>query len=348
MAALATLAISQIRAGPFRQPATERLFNETKGTDPIFRTNDGSNCDHNIDTSSVDGRKHAYSLLTSRGLFRIALDVPAGAEYDVVSVNNPYGCTELSTVSTYRRALPTTNLKFLSTVMWDGRESTGPSTQKITFATNPVDLLADLAHQAVDATNGQAQGTTPLTTLQQQIVDFETHLFTAQSIAREVGALDSHGATGGPAALSKQDFFVGISDPLGGNPHGTAFTPAIFNLFEVWTKSRGHDDDDQDNKGGRASIVRGEALFNSKPINITGVAGLNDTLNTPLIPGNCGTCHSSPNAGNHSVSLPINIGVADLSSSLNLSYLPVVTLRNKVSGQMTQTTDPGRALITGK
>jgi cytochrome c peroxidase len=67
-----------------------------------------------------------------------------------------------------------------------------------------------------------------------------------------------------------------------------------------------------------------------------------------VIPGACGTCHSSPNLGNHSVALPINIGVADLSSPLDTSYLPVITLRNTVTGEMAQTTDPGRALITGK
>ena len=66
-------------------------FEETQGLDPIFRTNDGSNCDHSIDTSTVEGRRHAYSLLTSRGLIRIALAVPAGAEFEVVSVSNPTG-----------------------------------------------------------------------------------------------------------------------------------------------------------------------------------------------------------------------------------------------------------------
>src|SRR4030095_12177446 len=39
-------------------------FDATGGLDPIFRTNDGSNCDHNMDTSSVAGRAEAYSLLT--------------------------------------------------------------------------------------------------------------------------------------------------------------------------------------------------------------------------------------------------------------------------------------------
>jgi len=54
-----------------------KRFEQTHGLDPIFRTNDGSNCDHNIDISSVEGRRQAYSLLTSRGLIRIALPVPA-------------------------------------------------------------------------------------------------------------------------------------------------------------------------------------------------------------------------------------------------------------------------------
>src|SRR5215467_14237001 len=95
----------------------------TQGLDPIFRTNDGSNCDHNIDTSTLAGRQAAYSLLLSRGLIRIFLPVPANAQFTVVGVQNPYGCSGTSTLSMYRRPLPATNLRFLSTVMFDGRES---------------------------------------------------------------------------------------------------------------------------------------------------------------------------------------------------------------------------------
>jgi cytochrome c peroxidase len=65
------------------------------------------------------------------------------------------------------------------------------------------------------------------------------------------------------------------------------------------------------------------------------------------IPGTCGTCHDTPNIGNHSLPVPLNIGVADLNSPLDVSYLPVITLRNKLTKQTMQTTDPGRALITG-
>ncbi len=331
-------------------------FDLTQGLDPIFRTNDGSTCDHNIDTSTVQGRRKAYSLLIKKGLLRIALAVPDNAEFNVVSVANPYGCDDASTLSVYRRPLPSTNLRFLSTLMWDGRESSPQTgTQKITFPTNPSDLLADLAHQSLDATSGHAQGAVPLTPQQQQaIVDFETALMTAQAFDYRAGALDAGGAIGGPLSLARQTmpaFFVGINDPLGGNPRGTAFTPVIFSLFDAWANRTWHDGDDDWQEGPqrrRARILRGQTLFNSKPINITGVAGLNDDLNLASIPGTCGTCHNSPNVGNHSVSAPLNIGVGDPDSPLDVSYLPVITLQNKTTYEIKTTTDPGRALITGQ
>ena len=321
-----------------------RRFELTEGLDPIFRTNDGSNCDHNIDTSSIEARRRSYSLLINRGLIRVTVPVPADAEFEVVGVVNPYGCSDPRTLSMYRRPLPSTNLRFLSTVMWDGRESsTQTDTQRITFATNPSDLLADLAHQSLDATNGHAQAAAPLTIQQQQdIVNFEMALFTAQAADYRAGALNENGAAGGPVSLAARitpAFFVGINDPLGGNPLGAPFTPVIFNLFDEWANAYREDP--------RASILRGQTVFNSKPIDITRVAGLNDDLNLELIPGTCGTCHDSPNVGNHSVSAPLNIGVSDVNSPLDVSYLPVITFQNNTTHEIKTTTDPGRALITG-
>jgi hypothetical protein len=316
----------------------------TQGLDPIFRTNDGSNCDHNIDSSTVEGRRAAYSLLLSRGLIRISLPVPANAQFSVVSVQNPYGCNDTSALSMYRRPLPSTNLKFLSTVMFDGRESSPQTgTTKITYATNPGDLLADLGHQAIDATTVHAQAATPPTPQQvQAIVNFEMQLRTAQAIDFRAGFLSADGATGGPLALASQPFFIGINDSFpsnfGFNPFGTPFNPAIFDLFNAWANSE---------NPLRASIARGQTIFNTKIINITDVAGINDVLGIQSLPGSCGTCHDSPNVGDHSFPAPLNIGVGDLTSPLDVSYLPVFTLQNKSTGIRVQTTDPGRALITG-
>jgi cytochrome c peroxidase len=296
----------------------------------------------------LEGRRHAYSLLINRGLIRIALAVPAGAEFEVVSVSNPYKCDDTSTLSMYRRPLPSTNLRFLTTVMWDGRESsTQTDTKPIVPSTLGQELPFDLRHQSLDATNGYAQGSTPLTTQQQQqIVNFEMGLSTAQAIDFGAGSLESHGASGGPVALFNQPFFVGINDPLGGNPMGTKFNPVIFTLVTpTWAHEQSHNDH-------RASILRGQTLFNSRPIAIKGVNGINDALGVDTLPGTCGTCHDSPNVGNHSVIAPLNIGLADVGNPLNplgVNYLPVIKLRQKADPtKEVSTTDPGRALVTGK
>src|SRR5205807_3901071 len=105
------------------------------------------------------------------------------ADYQVMSVYNQYGCNATDVISVYRRPLPTTNLPFLSAVMFDGRESSpATGTTKIVYNNYPASLLNDLAHQSLDATVGHAQGdgTRPTLEEQKQIVDFETKLFTAQ------------------------------------------------------------------------------------------------------------------------------------------------------------------------
>jgi cytochrome c peroxidase len=107
-------------------------------------------------------------------------------------------------------------------------------------------------------------------------------------------------------------------------------------LFDAWTAA---------NDPVRAAIARGAALFGATRINITGVGGLNDDLNLPSIRGSCTTCHDSPNIGNHSVSLPIDIGLTD--ASRRTREMPLYTLHNRTTGELRQTTDPGRAMITG-
>src|SRR5205807_736147 len=125
--------------------------------------------------------------------------------------------------------------------------------------TNPADLLSDLAHQSVDATLGHAQGAAPPTVeQQQQIVAFEMAMSTAQAIDQAAGSLNSHGASGGPLAIASQQFFIGINDPLNNNPFGTPFTPVVFNLFDSLAHSNSDNGADK-----RASIARGQALFNS-------------------------------------------------------------------------------------
>ena len=53
-------------------------FDASAGTDPIFRTNDGSNCS-DADVSTVAARRKAYSLLLSKELIRVAMPIPGNA-----------------------------------------------------------------------------------------------------------------------------------------------------------------------------------------------------------------------------------------------------------------------------
>jgi hypothetical protein len=237
--------------------------------------------------------------------------------------------------------------------MWDGRESSSQTgTTAISPSNYPQSLLDDLAHQAVDATLGHAQAAKPPTAEQQQaIVALETGLYTAQAIDHLAGPLNAQGAAGGPAPLPKQPFYIGINDPVGMNPTGAPFTPAIFDLFDSWA-NLGREAIDLLSTA-RARVANGQALFNTKSIIISGVGGLNGVTfpSGVTVPesftGTCGTCHDTFNVGDHSLSLPVNIGVADLTNSLGVSYLPQITICQIGVGSCVTTTDPGRALITG-
>jgi cytochrome c peroxidase len=332
-------------------------------TDPLFRLVDGATCPSD-DVSTPLKQRQAYSLLLDKGLIRIGLQLPSAAtlQFQILSVDDPYNCntspvtgltsSTTGVVSLYRRPLPAANLGFLSTIMWDGRE---PS----------------LFSQAVDATLIHAEASVPPTTAQQQqIVTFEgcttadtTSLcastpagsgsLTAQIFDNAAGFLDAAGANGGPFTLAQQvaGFFIGINDPLGNNPTGAAFTSVVFDLFDAWATPSGNNEE----MAARAAITRGQQVFNTIPINITGVGGLNDVLNQQSIAGFCGTCHDTPNSGNHSIKAPLNIGIADAGANsppaLDISGLPVFAVwctSGPLSGQVFEVTDLGRAMITGQ
>jgi hypothetical protein len=323
----------------------QRRFDESRGLDPIFRSNDGSNCE-GADISTLSRRRKAFSLLLTRGLIRVGIDVPSNAEFTIDAVDDPYRCgAGVTAASMFRRPLPSTNLRFLSAVMWDGRESSATTT-----------ILEDLAQQADDATMGHAQAAQHLTNREKQaIVKFETGLFTAQAISDEAGSLQAHGGIGGPIALSREPFFAGINDPVGLNPTGAAFDPRAFTLFNDWAAGSGerHEHNDgHEHDNARRAVARGQHVFNTKPIVLTGVAGLNNQTfpNGVTIPdpftGTCTTCHDSPNAGSHSVKAPLNIGLTD--AVRRASDMPLYTLRRLSTGETVQTTDPGRAMVTGK
>jgi len=123
----------------------------------------------------------------------------------------------------------------------------------------------------------------------------------------------------------------------------------------------------------RKRIAAGEVLFNTRPLTISSVRGLNDNSalgTTPIAPftGNCTTCHDTPNVGNHSFPLPLDIGtghnpayesdplIAAGVSQLDFPDLPVYQINgcpnpfatsSSTEPYVIYTTDPGKALLTG-
>lgn len=317
-------------------------FEATGGLDPLFAKFDGTNSP-NVDTSTVEKRRSASSMLLNRGVIRVGLPVPPTAEFTLLNADDPYGFASAGEVSLFRRPPPIANLRFQATIMIDGREN---------FDHPGKTIPEILGFQANDATLGHAQAARDLTDAERkEIVDFELALFAAQIRDNKAGRLDAAGATGGPLPLVTAPFFIGINDPFGGNPTGAPFNTHVFPTFDAWARflDQMQNDDDRGDGGraaARASVFRGQELFNSHPIRIAGVSGINDALGVPVFNGFCTTCHDTPFNGNHSVSGPIDLGLT--TAARRQPDEPLYTFMNKTTGEILQTTDPGRGLITGK
>lgn len=367
-------------------PQIQSTFVRTNGRDPLFASVDGANC-----PSVKTGDRGGHSLMLQYGLLRVGMVLPANPEFTISVVQDPYGCALLTdpatgqtTVSVYRRPLPATNLGFLSTVMFDGRETVVPLTSGPPFAAN---LVQDLTHQAQDAIMGHSQAAIAPTDQQlADIVNFELGLSTAQVWDQDAGMLNARGATGGPLNLSKQEYYPGINDALGADPTGTTFNASSMSTFVAWAKPNSANDQTDTDDGGfltwrhnpyyararaRADIAAGEKLFNTAPLTIINVRGLNDSaaLNRPTsFRGTCTTCHDTPNVGDHSLPLPLDIGVGHTPRSgfetdpaiskalaeLDEPDLPVFLVQgcpnpfNAGQPESFYTTDPGKALVTGQ
>jgi cytochrome c peroxidase len=338
--------------------ATTALFTSTNGTDPLFTAIDGANC-----PTVTTGDTTSHSLILTKGLIRIPVELPAGTQFTLTVLSDPYGCalsidstTGRQIVSTYRRPLPTSSLPYLSNVMWDTRETTAALTTASTFDAN---LATDLTAQLLSAVSTHEQGTTAPTAAQiSAVLTLEQGLYTAQTTDTAAGSLTANGATGGPSNLAAVNFYPGINDAFGADPQGKPFNPTVFTLYGSWQNS---------NNPAQASIARGEGVFNTAPMQITNVRGINDNaaLGSPAnLKGSCSFCHDTPNVGNHSLPLPLDTGTPRRAATetdpnilaglaqLTAPQLPVYQITGCTGTNNKPvtytTTDPGKALFTGQ
>jgi cytochrome c peroxidase len=102
---------------------------------------------------------------------------------------------------------------------------------------------------------------------------------------------------------------------------------AVATLYDPWAEGRVDD--------ARRAVARGQALFNSRAF-----GPRRET---------CGSCHNTPNVGTDSRGIFFDLGLSD--EAHRTPDLPLYVLQCVAGpriGEIFRTTDPGRALVTGR
>ncbi len=176
----------------------------------------------------------------------------------------------------------------------------------------PGDLRLSLSRQANGVINGAFQAATPAPQpVLDEIADYQLAMFNAQTVAEGV-SLTSCGARGGPEHLANQPMVAGR-----------------FDLFDAWINLKEGKCGTRAADRKRAQIARGQELFNNK----TRAGG-----------GTCRGCHNVANNGSNLSGGMFDVGVSGPGFRAGLQ---LYTLQNRTTGEIRQTSDPGRSLVTG-
>jgi hypothetical protein len=354
--------------------ALRERWRATGGRDPVFAAIDGSN-----NPSLPQDKESSHSLLLNRGLIRVALPWPprpiAGRpvtpEFTIEVVSDPTGVnfdatngfkSRRPTVSVFRRPRPAANLKYVMAPDEIFNIKTGELTARDPDTGQPVgmNLMADSRHltlkqQAVGAYVDHQEGRNALTPEQLRgIVEFESQIYVAQWENRLGRSLvEAHGPPGlGPRAMADGRVHV-----LANNQRDP-----VFRTFEPWMKPErlpaGLSDAEREL---RTSIARGSDIFLLRQFWVRDVAHINSIgLGNP-IKRTCTTCHNAQMTGMDLAPGWVDVGTANyptwteppvFSDKAELPVFKVTCDRaappHPYLGRTIYTTDPGRALITGR
>jgi len=335
----------------------------TDGKDPVFAAFDGSNC-----PGLPQNQESSHSLLLKRGLFRIPLawpprnadGSPKPVEFTIEFVRDPTTCktsreyglnSAQPTISVYRRPRPAANLKYVVSGGAPIVLKTGTLADLDPDTGKPVsmNLMSDarepsLNAQALSAIMGHEQARVAPSRQQiEKIVEFESQVYAAQAAHIFGGPLADTGAPValGPAAL--RDHKAGV---LGDKEYDP-----VFGLFNAW---KGPD-------YFRASVARGADIFMFRQFWLRDAAHINSIgLGNPL-KRTCATCHNAQMTGQDLSAGWVDVGTTNFptwtepSTWAESSELPVFKITcsrdadpHPYLGRVIYTTDPGRALISGR
>jgi hypothetical protein len=336
----------------------------TDGKDPVFAAFDGSNC-----PGLPQDKESSHSLLIKRGLFRIPIawppknanGSPKPVEFKIEVVRDPTSCntsaeyglnSKQPTVSVYRRPRPAANLKY---VVSGGRPivlKTGMLADVDPEIGAPVamNLMSDareasLRTQAMNAILGHEQARVNPTRQQiERIVEFESQVYAAQESHIFGGPMAGRNA---PAGLGANAMKEGRAGVLGDNDYDP-----VFGSFEAWKNGKDYY---------KASIARGADIFMNRQFWLRDAAHINSIgLGNPL-KRTCATCHNAQMTGQDLSAGWVDVGTTNFptwtepSTWAETSELPVFKITcsrdadpHPYLGRVIYTTDPGRALISGR
>jgi hypothetical protein len=351
----------------------KKRWKETNGKDPIFGAIDGSN-----NPNLPQELESSHSLLLNRGLFRIALPwtpkddngKPVKPEFAIEIVSDPTGVnfdvdygfkSRNPTISVFRRPRSVANMKYVMSPdpIFNIKTGTLTVTDPETGLPVGMNMMADSRHytqkqQAIDAYFGHLEGHNGLTPEQQkQIVAFENQIYVAQSHDKWGGNLIEDSIKG-----------LGTKALRGGKVHILANNnrDPIFHWFNTWKKTETMPQElTAEQKAFRQSVARGNDIFMFREFWISDVTHINSLgLGNP-VRRNCATCHNGQMTGQDLAPGWVDLGTTNYptwteNNIANLkSDLPVFKCTcNKDAaphpylGRVIYTTDPGRALISGK
>lgn len=343
----------------FSAEAARELWRRTNGKDPLFAAIDGSNCP---DLPQADEKSH--SLLLDRGLIRIFLPVPKNSEFTIEVVSDPTGCntspiygmkSPTPMVSVFRRPRMAANLKYVTNpapriVLKLGElGDTDPATGKPVGMNFMADAReATLTTQARSAASSHGQANSVTEEQLRRIVAFESQVYVAQMFDRTAGSLVE---SGGPATLGAKAMAEHRPGVLGDNDYDS-----VFLSFEAWKKP-GSSTQDQF----RASVARGADLFMFRQFWLRDATHINSIgLGNPL-KRTCATCHNHQMTGQDLADGWVDLGTTNYprwneppiySESRELPVFKITckpsALPHPYLGRLIYTSDPGRALISGR
>ncbi len=345
--------------------STETLqerWKDTEGKDAVFAAIDGSNC-----PNLPQSQKSSHSLLLQRGLFRIYLPwptvdssgTPIKPEFTIEVVRDPTGCNTDAvyglnsahpTISVYRRPRMVANLKFILGTL-DGFDlaAAKPGGSIHSGALTADGREATLESQAVNAVFAHEQGKRkPDPDQLQDILDFERQIYIAQGSDNVGGDLTE---VDGPQTLGAWNL-ARAKLPTAKSPY-----EAVFFTSNDWRPSSDTAVKPTPQSDFRASVARGNAIFSSHMFTISETANLTDRPSSKPIEGTCSTCHKAALVGTDPSRGWMDVGttVQSAPGSADSPDLPLFKITCNATavphpyrGRVIYTTDPGRALTTGK